>query len=469
MKVLLVDDHPEVRLSLAGFIESLGHSATHAGSGSEALAAARLQRPDLVISDLRMPGMSGIDLLQALEELDDPPPFALMTAFGDAETAIQALRLGAMDYLRKPIDVRELHRVIEHVQQEQSAPHQPTPPLGQPSAEQADGLVVGGPAMARVVAFADRLHAAPDLPCLIEAETGCGKELLSRRIHHGGRPSATPFVALNCAAIAPGLFEAELFGYAAGAFTGALAGGNQGKLTLAAGGTLLLDEIADLPLDQQAKLLRVLEERSWYPVGSNQLQRLKARVVCACNSDLLERVRTGRFREDLYYRLKVGHLRIPPLRERRDEILPLARSLLMRIRKTRGKGPQRFSSEAERLLESQPWPGNVRQLRHLLEQACLLADGAVLDAPALAELLPSAAPATAPAAASASALPRPPAILALPDGGFDLDAWTRAVVAAALARNDGSPVRTATYLGVTRKVLYTLRKRYGLLNGAEPA
>ena len=468
MKVLLVDDHPEVRLSLAGFIESLGHHTSHAGSGAEALAAARSQRPDLVISDLRMPGMSGIDLLQALEDLDNPPPFALMTAFGDAETAIQALRLGAVDYLRKPIDVRELHRVIERVAEENPTLHQPTPPVGQqPSSEQADGLVIGGPAMARVVAFADRLHAAPDLPCLIEAETGCGKELISRRIHHGGRPAATPFVALNCAAIAPGLFEAELFGYAAGSFTGALAGGNQGKLTLAAGGTLLLDEIADLPLDQQAKLLRVLEERTWYPVGSNQLQRLKARVVCACNSDLLERVRTGRFREDLYYRLKVGHLRIPPLRERRDEIMPLARSLLIRIRKTRGAGPQRFSSDAERLLTAQPWPGNVRQLRHLLEQACLLADGAVIDAPALADLLPGAAPSATPTAAS-TALPVPPAVLLLPDGNFDLDAWTRAVVAAALTRNDGSPVRTAAYLGLTRKVLYTLRKRYGLLAGTEP-
>lgn len=467
MRILLVDDHPEVRLSLAGFIESLGHSTAHASTGAEALAAARSQRPDLVISDLRMPGMSGIDLLQTLEELDDPPPFALMTAFGDAETAIQAMRLGAVDYLRKPIDVRELHRVIERVAAESTTPHQPTPLVGLPIPEQPDGLVIAGPTMARVVAFADRLHAAPDLPCLIEAETGCGKELISRRIHHGGRPSATPFVAINCAAIAPGLFEAELFGYAAGSFTGALAGGSQGKLALAAGGTLLLDEIADLPLDQQAKLLRVLEERSWYPVGSNQLQRMKARVVCACNSDLLDRVHAKRFREDLYYRLKVGHLRIPPLRERRDEIMPLARSLLVRIRKTRGSGPQRFSSAAERLLESQPWPGNVRQLRHLLEQACLIADGAVLDAPALAELGPNAAPSTITTSA-ANALPRPPMILTLPDGSFDLDAWTRAVIAAALTRNDGSPVRTAAYLGLTRKVLYTLRKRYGLLAGTEP-
>lgn len=458
MRLLLVDDHADVRLSLTSFVEQLGHEVQQVSDGAAALKLTDTWHPDLILSDLRMPGMDGLGLLEALEAYDDPPPLALMTAFGDTATAIAALRQGAIDYLRKPIDVRELHRLIERIASAGTEPVAIPPSVR----EEPDGLVVQSAALAKVVAHADRLHAAKDLPCLIEGETGSGKELIARRIHHGGKPAtAGPFVAVNCAAISQGLFEAELFGYVAGAFTGALTHGSEGKLALAAKGTVLLDELADLPLDQQAKLLRVLEERSWYPVGSNQLRQLTARVVCACNADLLEAVRTGRFREDLYYRLKVGHLRIPPLRERREDILPLARAFLIRIRKQRGRGFQKLSSAAELLLSTYHWPGNVRQLYHLLEQVGVLADGAVLDAPLLAEHLPHT-PTSTPVLLGNEPLLDPGAVR-LPDSGFDLDAWNKAVVLAALERHAGSPVRTATYLGLTRKVLYTLRKRYGLL------
>lgn len=468
MRILLVDDHPDVRQSLGSFIEQLGHEALLCDNAPAAVATARGEHPDLVLSDLRMPGMDGLHLLAALEQLDNPPPFALMTAFGDADTAIAALRSGAVDYLRKPIDVRELHRLIERI----GATATPTNVELTPAPvvrEEADGLVIHGDAFARVVNLADRLHTAGELPCLIEGETGSGKELIARRIHHGGQPRTNrPFVAVNCAAIAPGLFEAELFGYAAGSFTGALSGGAQGKLALASGGTLLLDELADLPGDQQAKLLRVLEDRTWYPVGSNQLQQLKARVVCACNANLLELVAKGRFREDLYYRLKVGHIRIPPLRERREDVVALAQVFLQRIRRTRGRGFQRLSSEAAHLLTAYQWPGNVRQLHHLLEQLGMLHDGAVLDERLLREQLPDlAAVPVAPVEPSITATTLDPHHVVLPDAGFDLDTWTRTVITAALAKHHGSPVRTATYLGLTRKVLYTLRKRYGLFDHGE--
>lgn len=470
MDVLLVDDHPEVRLSLADFLEQLGHNAVHAGSGEEALRLIRERHPGLVITDLRMPGMTGLELLEALEDFDDPPPLALMTAHGEADTAINAMRHGAIDYLRKPIDVRELHRLVERV----SGDRKPVVSTG--IHEERDGLLVVGVDFERLVDFADRLHEAADLPCLIEGETGVGKELFARRIHHGGKPSAGAFVALNCAAIAPGLFEAELFGYAPGAFTGAVQGGAAGKLALAAGGTIFLDEVGDLPLDQQAKLLRLLEDRAWYPVGGNQLQRLTARVVCATNVGLLDRVRTHRFREDLYYRLKVGHLRIPALRDRRDAIVPLARALLARVAQRRGRGSMQFSPDAEAVLLAHPWPGNVRELVHLLEQVLLMVRGAVVDKPLLATLIAGGESLPAPSSPSPApltghprlALPRlPPAELALDAGGFPLDEWQRAIIAAALAANDGSPVRTAAYLGITRKVLYTLRKRYGLFTSGQ--
>ena len=464
MRILIVDDHPDVRQSLGAFIEQLGHEALLCHHAPDAVATARREQPDLVLSDLRMPSMDGLQLFSALKQLDKIPPFALMTAFGDADTAIIALRHGAVDYLRKPIDVRELHRLIERVEATTSS----TIHLNPESVvrEEADGLIIHGDIFARVVALADRLHSAKDLPCLIEGETGSGKELIARRIHHGGEPRISqPFIAINCAAISPGLFEAELFGYASGSFTGALSGGAQGKLALAAGGTLLLDELADLPNDQQAKLLRVLEDRTWYPVGSNQLQTLKARVICACNANLLDLVSKGRFREDLYYRLKVGHIRIPPLRERREDIASLATIFMQRIRRLRGRGFQRLSSEAARLLTAYHWPGNVRQLHHLLEELGMLNDGAVLD-----ERLVRAQcvnPEPSPTATSRPQETMPPAsdqVMILPEGSFDLDRWTRKVLAAALDKHQGSPVRTADYLGVTRKVLYTLRKRHGLFS-----
>jgi DNA-binding NtrC family response regulator len=469
MNVLLVDDHAEVRQSLSGFLAELGHHADEAPTGEAALKACRDRRYGLVLSDLRMPGMSGLELLTALEELDAPPPVALMTAFGDADTAIEALRLGAIDYLRKPIRVDELHQLVERLGVGLDAVPQPR--------EEADGLIIADAEMARLTALADRLHGAPDLPVLIEGETGTGKELLARRVHHGGRPSPSPFVALNCAAIAPGLFEAELFGYVPGAFTGADGRGSPGKLAAAAGGSVFLDEIGELPGDQQAKLLRLLEERSWYPVGGQKPQALKARIVCATNRNLVEQVRRGVFREDLYYRLKVGYLRLPPLRSRHGAAPILARLLLTRLHHLRGRGPQRLAGDAEQLVARYPWPGNVRQLRHALERASLTVDGDVLDGIALRGCIdeepgssagrPVVPPPTqAPSPAGARVVgPLDIAAPDLPEEGFDLDAWQQAVVRAALDRNDGSPVRTAAYLRITRKVLYTLRKRYGLLPG----
>jgi DNA-binding NtrC family response regulator len=455
MRVLLVDDHAEVRTSIGDVLAQLGYTVAQTGSGAEALARIRAEAPDLVLSDIRMPGMDGFALLAAINALDDPPPVALMTAFGDAATGVEALRLGAVDYLRKPVQIGEVHRLVERFAA--LAVEGPAPAA-------VDGLVVPGPELARVVALADRLHAARDVACLVQGETGCGKELLARRLHHGGRPpGAGPFIAVNCAAIPGGLFEAELFGYVAGAFTGAAPGGSLGKLAAAAGGTIFLDEVGDLPQDQQAKLLRVIEERAWTAVGGTKAQRLTARVVCATNAVLAERVREGRFREDLFYRLKVGHLVLPPLRARRGDILPLARALLTHIRAERGRGFQRLSSAAEAVLFAYAWPGNVRQLRNLLDEAALRFDDAVLDVRHLAELLPEAGTAPAAGAGTALALPAaPPPGLAMPAEGFDLDGWHRALVAAALARHGGSPVKTAAYLGITRKVLYSLRKRYGL-------
>ncbi len=464
MRILLVDDHPDVRLSMAEFLGQIGHDTEQAGSGTEAIRRVRERRPDLVITDLRMPGMSGLELLTALRADPGAPPVALMTAFGDSATAVEALRQGAVDYLRKPIDVRELHRLIERTEVGLA------PSAGAEPRSEVDGLIVAGGDLERLLALADRIHVAPDLPCLIEGETGTGKELFARRVHHGGGDSEGPFVALNCTAIAPGLFESELFGHAAGAFTGASPRGAEGKLALAAGGTLFLDEIGDLQADLQAKLLRLLEDRSWYPVGDNRLRKLQARIVCATNAGLLERVRDGRFREDLYYRLKVCHLRLPPLREREGGVLPLARMLLAQAARRRNRVSIRLSTAAEAVISGHRWPGNVRQLVHALEQACLLSDSDEIAGGFFAELVTERGGPPRMAAAVPASLPvaplelsrLPPARLQLDPAGCDLDAWQRALVVAALQLNRGSPVKASAFLGISRKVLYTLRKRYGL-------
>jgi DNA-binding NtrC family response regulator len=256
--------------------------------------------------------------------------------------------------------------------------------------------------------------------------------------------------------------------HAAGAFTGANPKGAEGKLSLAAGGTLFLDEIGDLQPELQAKLLRLLEDRAWYPVGDNKLRRLQARIICATNAGLIERVQDGRFREDLYYRLKVCHLRLPPLRERDGGVLPLARLLLTRAAKRRSREGILLSAAAEAVISGHRWPGNVRQLGHALEQACLLSDSDEIAGELLASLVadqPSrrTTPPQVAAIPGALSLPHlPPGQLTLDPAGCDLDAWQRAMVISALQLNRGSPVKASAYLGVTRKVLYTLRKRYGL-------
>jgi transcriptional regulator with PAS, ATPase and Fis domain len=289
-------------------------------------------------------------------------------------------------------------------------------------------------------------------------------------------------VALNCAAIAPGLFESELFGYAPGAFTGAQTKGAPGKLALAAGGTVFLDEIGDLPLEQQAKLLRVLESRRWFPIGDSHERQLQARVVCASNLDLLEQVREGRFREDLFYRLKVMRLSLPSL-----VALPGAVPLLVprMLKRLEGRIPDAFTSIDEaalRLLAEEPWPGNLRQLWHVLEALCIESgNGAVLRAAVVSEYLNQPGNGSAINAVPARVLsggrgflqaPGPeddwlhPTAALLPVGGFDLDAWQARLIAAALEKNEQSPVKTAAYLHLSRKVLYTLRRRYGLMDEA---
>ncbi|AGW12943.1 sigma-54-dependent transcriptional regulator [Megalodesulfovibrio gigas] len=477
MRVLVVDDNPNSLKSLEVVIADLGHSPAAVAGGQEAMAALRRERFPLVVTDIRMPGMDGLELLTAIKT--DPAcstcDVVLITGHGDMETAIEALRKGAYDYLNKPINARELAAVIERAAEHQAllrenqalkAPVEQHVAAATTSLRQdldqarkllrkhagLDGVVAAAPRMLQLFDETRLFHANPDVPVLLEGETGVGKEVLARAIHFGESGCDQPFIAINCAAIPTELFESELFGHDPGAYTGSAPRGALGKMELAGQGTLFLDEIAELPLTLQPKLLRVLEERTFYRVGGVKRRQFKARVVCAANQGLEQLVHAGRFRRDLFHRLKVGHLVIPPLRERPQDIEALARHFLQREAVKKRKAFRSLHPDTLALLQRCSWPGNVRELEHAIERAVLLCDDTVLRPEHLSFL---ASPATA--CTETTSLP-PSSILhlpqALPEEGLDLEALTAHIVEQAVAKFHGNKSRAAAYLGISRFALH---------------
>ena len=340
MKILVVDDDKDSCAAMCWFLRDQYHEVTECNDAGQALALAAAFDYPMVLTDINMPGMSGLELLQAISELPDSwrTDVVLYTGYGDMKSAIQALRAGAYDYLLKPVDAQELAHVIERVAEHQGLIREnrqlnrnldvqvkaATQETEQELTRVRELLVkntVGtiglfSDSMRGAVEMAHKYHTDRTLPILIQGETGCGKEIIARLVHFGSGelPAGSgPFVDINCAAIAPHLFESELFGYEAGAFTGSLARGQKGKLDAAAGGTLFLDEIGEMPSELQAKLLRVIQEREYYRVGGLKKIKADVRIICATNMDLAKNIEKGVFRRDLYYRLKVGHILLQPL------------------------------------------------------------------------------------------------------------------------------------------------------------
>jgi DNA-binding NtrC family response regulator len=473
VRVLLVDDNEHSLQGLSVVLADLGHQPVAVSSAEAALERVRADYYPLVVTDIRMPGIDGLDLLARLKDGEESrhSDVVIITGHGDMETAIDALRKGAYDYLNKPINARELAAVVERSAEHQALLHEnrdfrerfsrkvreATSELRRDLERARSRLrrVVGvgdvvaeSAAMRTLVRETELYHGEPGVPVLIEGETGTGKEILARLVHHGPPRGTdgedTPFVALNCSAISPQLFESELFGHEAGAYTGSTRTGARGKLELAGQGTLFLDEVAEMPLELQPKLLRVLEERTFYRVGGLKKREFQARVVCASNRGLETMVAEGRFRRDLFHRLKVGHLVLPPLRQRPEDIPVLAETL--------------------ELLLAQAWPGNVRELENAMERAVLTHNGEVLMPGHLDFLTREAATDRAvsaePAATNAAAF-LDPQRLVLPEEGLDLEALTTAVVLAAVERFDGNKTRAARYLGLSRYALHRRLQKNG--------
>jgi DNA-binding NtrC family response regulator len=366
--VLVVDDDSAQRSLLSSFLTQCGVSVQTSESGEEALASIARERPAMLISDVRMPGMTGLELLDEIREKCNDLPVLLVTAHADIRDAVGAMRQGVVDYLEKPIDLEELLAAVQGVVGDGANDQGLEIERGQ----LPDGLIIESPAMANVLEEI-RIVAPSDSRILITGESGTGKEVVADLIHRWSSRSAGPFIKINCAAIPEALLESELFGHRKGAFTGALED-RRGLFSEADGGTLLLDEVGEMAHALQAKLLRVIQDGTYSPVGSNDMQQCDVRILAATNRDLEAQVSDGAFREDLFYRLNVMEIYLPPLRERVEDILPLARQFAAALKHDKA----RFSPGAIAALEAHGWPGNVRELRNAIERALLLSRGDVL-------------------------------------------------------------------------------------------
>jgi DNA-binding NtrC family response regulator len=387
--LLLVEDKNELRAMLRKALERCGYTVEEAPDGSAAIQKIRARRYLLVITDLKMPGASGLDVLRETKHADANIPVILLTAFGSVEEAVTAMKEGAFDFLQKPVDLDHLKLLVQRAARQQELLRENLLLREEYAARYGFPRIVGEHTSIREISQQIQRIAATDSTALLLGESGTGKELFARAIHHLSSRREQPFVALNCAAIPEGLVENELFGHERGAFTGAGAR-KVGKMDLAHHGTLFLDEIGELPLAIQAKLLRVLEERRFERVGGTQLIEVDVRIVVATNRDLQKLMQEKLFREDLYFRISAVPITIPPLRDRGNDVLMLAEYFLEKFSREFAKSGLELSPDAkERLLEYR-WPGNVRELQNTLERAVILADGLTIRAAGLQ--LPSPKP-----------------------------------------------------------------------------
>ena len=442
-RVLVVDDEVNARTALAELLTDEGFEVETAADAFKALGKVDTFAPDVVVTDLKMPGMDGIELVQRLRALNDPPVVVVMTAFGAVQSAVEAMRAGASEYLTKPINLDELlvslARVLEHQALRREARQ-----LRQRVRDRvAPANIIGdSPAMQRIFEVIDQ--AAPSrATILITGESGTGKELVANAIHDRSPRAAGPFVKLHCAALAESLLESELFGHERGAFTGAVAR-RDGRFQQADGGTLFLDEIGEISPALQVKLLRFLQEHEFERVGGGQTVRVDVRIVAATNRDLADEVARGRFREDLFYRLNVVSLHMPSLRERKTDIPTLAAFFLDRYARENGRAVTELSPETMALLCSHDWPGNVRELENAVERAVVMSQGPVIE--------PRHLPANV-----RPGVPTQPGLPAIP--GSTLAQLERYAILETLRATGGSTSRAAEMLGVSvRTIQYRLHE-----------
>ncbi|HUL60085.1 MAG TPA: sigma-54 dependent transcriptional regulator [Anaeromyxobacteraceae bacterium] len=443
-RILIVDDEADSRDALAELTQRWGYDVQTASDGAEALRRSIEWHPDVILTDLVMPNMDGLWLLRALRAELPECPVVLLTGRGTIQAAVQAIKEGAYDFIEKPLEVPRLRIVLERALEKKETMRE-VQLLRQRLAALAPGtdMIGSGPAMQRVFELVNKVAPA-SASVVITGESGTGKEVVARAIHNLSPRKDRPFLALNCSAIPSTLIESELFGYERGAFTGAEQR-RLGAFELASNGTFFLDEIGELPLEVQAKFLRVLEERKIRRLGGRAEVEVDVRVLCATNRDLKEEIRRGRFREDLFFRLNVFTLHLPPLKERREDVPLLVHHFLEKFNGETGKRVQGVTPSAMAVLQGYAWPGNIRELRNTLERAMILVEGDVIGE----EQLPPDMQASRPEAAT----------LRVPLG-VTVDQVEKEYILASLQRNGGNKARTAELLGISEKTLYNKLNRY---------
>jgi len=451
IQLLVVDDQPTIRKLCSTIGASLGFACHEAESGEAALAYLQTASPDLVLADLKMESMTGLEFLEQVKKQLPRTEVAIMTGYGSIESAVQAMRLGAYDYITKPFRVEELKLVLERmaekirlVQENQFLRECVTAEM------ELNGIVGSSAKIQHVLRMVARLKDTRT-PVLITGESGTGKELVARAIHFRGSLAKCPFVAVDCGSLVPTLIESELFGYEKGAFTGAMKS-KLGLFQAASGGTLFLDEVGELPLEMQTKLLRVLQEKEVRPVGSNDRVKVDVRVVAASNRDLEEAYRAGTFRKDLFFRLNVVTVHLPALRERRSDIPTLVHFFLDRY------SPDQVLEVTRPALQSlmqYEWPGNVRELENCIERAVALGSHGAID---VADLPPAIRLSPAPPAETATTFPQ-----AHPDPeSADLEEMERVTIQRVFEQVRGDKALAGRKLGISRATLYRKLKRYGI-------
>ncbi|MGA7615711.1 MAG: sigma-54 dependent transcriptional regulator [Thermoanaerobaculia bacterium] len=445
-RILVVDDEPSIRSTLAGILEDEGHTPVLCESAEEGLTRIGREDFDLILLDVWLPGMDGLGLLERIKSAGLAVPVIVVSGHGNIETAVRATRLGAFDFLEKPLSLDRVLLTVNHALSNHRLTQQIRDLRRQVT---VDELLIGeSDAMQRLLNQI-RSAGASNSRVLITGENGSGKEIVARTLHRQSPRAESSFVDVNCAAIPEELIESELFGHRKGAFTGAI-DDRKGKFELADGGTLFLDEVGDMSLRTQAKLLRVLQEQMFQKVGGQQSIAVDTRVIAATNKELQEEIEKGAFREDLYFRLNVIPIAVPPLRDRGDDVVLLAEHFLRRFAAETGRKPKRISTMGVHALRSHPWPGNVRELRNLMERLTILVEGDVIE------------PADLQLGKSHVAAREIPSGLTLREAREEFE---RRYILRKLQELGGNVSRTAEALGVERSNLYRKLNAYGIRGG----
>jgi two-component system, NtrC family, response regulator HydG len=456
-RILIIDDNETMREGMAATVRRMGHQAVLAASGAEAIALFKKQGADLVVTDLKMEGVGGLEVVAAVKELDAACPIMIVTAFGTVETAVEAIRIGAMDFLQKPFSPEVLRLKVERaldLRREKLARQRAEAEVDVLRADAAAPYVfsdmVGHSPQIRTVFQTIEKVAPADISVHIDGDSGTGKELVARAIHLRSRRASGPFVKVNCGALTETLLESELFGHEKGAFTGAIKR-KLGRVELADKGTLFLDEVGDMTPGLQLKLLRVLQEKEFERVGGEETIRVDVRVISATHRDLKKEVEGGRFREDLFYRLHVVPCHVPALRERREDIPLLVAHFIAKLGPRTNPAVHGIDDAALARLSAHSWPGNVRELENAIEQALVFASGASIDVAALPTFLREGS--------SESTLAVPGGEMSLPEILEDLE---RQLIQRAYDKTGGVKTETARLLGIKTSALYYKLEKYGI-------